>query len=77
MGRRIAEERERAGYTQAKLAERVGLSEKAMQRIELGAPTSTQRLLDIARALGVDAAVFFMKPASRKRRVGRPPRTRS
>ena len=72
MGRRIAEERERAGYTQAELAERIGLSEKALQRIELGAPTSTQRLLDIARSLGVDGAVFFVKPANRKRRVGRP-----
>jgi transcriptional regulator with XRE-family HTH domain len=72
MGRRIAEERERVGFTQAELAERVDLGEKAMQRIEHGGATSTQRLLDIARALDVDVVVFCTKPISRKRRIGRP-----
>ena len=75
IGRRIAEERAKADYTQAQLAERVGLSDKAMQRIEYGGSTSTARLLDIAKALDVHPRVFFLKPKSEKRRrPGRPRR---
>ena len=76
LGRRICEERERAGLTQAMLAERIGLSETGLQRIEAGYPTTTPRLFDLARALGVEPAAFFTKPGTRKRKPGRPRKRR-
>lgn len=50
----VARERGAANLTQAQLAERLGCSQQAIDRIERGAgsPPSLDRLLEIAKALG-------------------------
>lgn len=77
VGRRVGELRTARGYSQAELAERVGLSLRMMQSIEAGDNTSVARLLDLAKALNVSAGAFFEPPTSRaKKRAGRPARQR-
>ncbi len=48
--------RHMAGLTQRQLAERTGLTQSAISRIERGSSISVRRMKDIARALGVHPA---------------------
>jgi transcriptional regulator with XRE-family HTH domain len=53
VGRRVAHHRQRRGWTQEVLAERVGVSTKYLQRIEAGRENlSLRSLATIAAALG-------------------------
>lgn len=55
IGRNIRKFREEAGLLQAKFAETVGISTTHLSNIENGAPVSLSTLIDISRALHVDA----------------------
>lgn len=60
LGRRIAEQREKAGLTQAQLAKAIGLERTAISRIEQGRQgLDTLQLTAIADALGKAPLVFF------------------
>src|SRR5262245_590557 len=60
LGERLAELRRSAGFTQAKLAEQVGIATEALRRAERGATMpSLSRLDEIARALGVELDELF------------------
>lgn len=60
LGKRIAEERKRAGLTQGQLAVAVGLERTAITRIEQGRQgVDTLQLSAIADALGKPPAAFF------------------
>jgi transcriptional regulator with XRE-family HTH domain len=60
LGRRIAEQRGRAGLTQDQLAAGVGLERTAISRIEKGRQgVDTLQLSAIAATLGVHPAIFF------------------
>lgn len=64
IGQRVAELREAAELTQARLAERVGVAHETISRLERGASIpSVSRLQDVARALGVDV-VDLLEPAT-------------
>jgi transcriptional regulator with XRE-family HTH domain len=64
LGRRIAEERRRAGVTQDELARALGLERTAVTRIEQGRQgVDSLQLSVIADTLGRPPAVFF-EPAS-------------
>lgn len=66
LGARIAAARQQAGATQAALAERIGVGEEAVSRIERGAVTPTlPRLLDIAEALGLSTGELLMRASPR------------
>jgi transcriptional regulator with XRE-family HTH domain len=73
VSRRIGELRERAGLTQAQVAEAVGMTLTNYQRIEAGTQNLTLRTLGkVARALGVGVAEFFVAPERGRPRLGRP-----
>lgn len=75
VGRRIAELRENAGYTQADVAERLRTTVPNYQRVEYGAQNVTlETLTKIANALGVTVAEFFspLEQPKKRNRVGRP-----
>ena len=56
----IREARKRAGLTQAALAERIGLDQSGVSRIERGErPVTVDVLVAIARALGVPPAALL------------------
>lgn len=75
VGRRIAELRAAAGWTQAAFAERIGLGLKHVQQIELGALNLTLRsILRLADGLGVEPPELLAAPRNRTVRRGRPPR---
>lgn len=75
VGRRVAELRARAGLTQERLAERLGLSVKYIQRVEGGGENLTVRsLARIAGLLGVAVTELFRKPRTKKAGPGRPKR---
>ena len=60
LGRRIAQERKRAGLTQEQLAAALGLERTAVTRIEQGSQgLDTLQLSAIAEALGRPPMVFF------------------
>jgi transcriptional regulator with XRE-family HTH domain len=62
VGRRIAKWRRSAGWSQARLAEKVNLSTETISRLETGATMpSLTRLAAIARALDVDLADLFRR----------------
>lgn len=72
IGRRIAELRNQAGFTQEQLAAALDVSHRHLQRIEQGRINSTAlSLARLAEVLGVELAEVFM-PSSHVRRVGRP-----
>jgi transcriptional regulator with XRE-family HTH domain len=74
LGLRIAELRHHRGWTQARLAERLGVSVRYIAHVESGVNVSVLTLCGIARALGVKTIALFEAPASREvRRPGRPP----
>jgi putative transcriptional regulator len=63
---RLKELREAAGLTQAELAERSGLSQKAISQWEQGvARPLWDNVIALAAALGVDVAEFLKAPAKR------------
>jgi putative transcriptional regulator len=61
---RLKDERARLGWTQADLAERVGVTRKTINTVENGVFTpSTVLALKLAAALGVSVeALFFLEP---------------
>ncbi len=59
-GKRIKELRERAGFTQNKLAEWAGVSQTHLRRVELGQQDITVGQLElVCDGLGVSLAEFF------------------
>lgn len=61
LGRRIAELRVSRDLTQEELAHRLGITTRAYQRIEAGASTTTERLVQIARFLSVPLGSLFVE----------------
>jgi transcriptional regulator with XRE-family HTH domain len=60
VGRRIAEQRRLAGFSQARLAERLNVSTETISRLETAsAMPSIERLASIADALDVELAQLF------------------
>jgi transcriptional regulator with XRE-family HTH domain len=75
VGRRIGELRERAGLTQADVAERAAMSLTNYQRIEAGTQNLTLRTMArIARVLGCEVAAFLEAPKAPRPKPGRPKR---
>ena len=74
LGRRLAELRRARGWTQAEVAERLGMLPRDYQAIEGGERAITIRsALTIAQVFEVPLHEMFMPPASREpRRPGRP-----
>jgi transcriptional regulator with XRE-family HTH domain len=60
IGRRVREFRQKAGYTQEKLAEMLGISFQQVQKYENGtSKLNTDRLQKIADALSISIYAFF------------------
>jgi len=60
IGRRVRARRAALGWTQAALAEALGVSQQLVQKYETGAtPTSSARLYEIAGLLEAPVAEFF------------------
>lgn len=77
LGRRIAELRGEHSLTQERYAERLDVSLRYIQSIEAGLENlSVESLGKLAKALRVPVAEFFVAPASRTVRRGRPPKRR-
>lgn len=75
VGRRIAEIRLGLGLTQEQAAERLRVSAKGYQALELGVQNLTiNTLVRVANALGVRVSELFAAPASREVKRGRPRR---
>jgi len=75
VGRRIAELRAGRGLTQQKLAERLGVSTRYVQRVESGSKNLTlTSLAEIANVLRVAVVDLFASPVSTTVRPGRPPK---
>jgi ribosome-binding protein aMBF1 (putative translation factor) len=73
VGRRVAEERVRRGWTQEVFAEALGHSLKFTQRIEAGRENMTIRTIaSLADTLGVRLATLFNKPRTKQPGPGRP-----
>ena len=65
IGERIKTLRKRAGLTQERLAERVGLDARHLSRLETGKHFPTLDSLErIAEVLGVELAEFFQFPGA-------------
>jgi transcriptional regulator with XRE-family HTH domain len=77
VGRRVAEIRRELGWTQAVLAEHLGVTVNYVKNVEAGKENLTVRsLVRVANLVGVDVSALFEAPASRlARRPGRPKRT--
>jgi transcriptional regulator with XRE-family HTH domain len=76
-GQRLRELRERAGLTQAQLAERAGMHRQGVAKLELGErEPSWSTLLALTKALAVDLNAFARPAgsAAASRRPGRPPK---
>jgi transcriptional regulator with XRE-family HTH domain len=75
IGRRIAELRRSAGWTQEQLAERIAVSPRYLQSVEAGRENLTvESLVTFANALKVSVPSFFESPTEREPRQGRPPK---
>jgi transcriptional regulator with XRE-family HTH domain len=77
VGRRISELRERAGLSQAEVAEKLGTTVSNYQRIEHGLQNTTLAMvLKISHIIGVEPIEILAPPKSRRRRRrGRPRKT--
>jgi transcriptional regulator with XRE-family HTH domain len=75
LGRTTAELRVERGWTQAQLAEKLQWSLRQLQRIEAGErDTMLGRVVELARALGVQMSDMLAPPKVRQRpKRGRPP----
>jgi transcriptional regulator with XRE-family HTH domain len=75
-GARLKELRERTGQTQKALADRAGISQRAVSHWEQGLrEPSWSNVLALAEALGVDCQAFQEPPAGQPEpRRGRPPK---
>ena len=62
IGRRIADLRRERAFTQEQFAEKVGVSEKYLQRVESGANLSIRSLVRFANALGVPLHQLIERP---------------
>ena len=67
IGQRLARRRLDRNLTQRELSDRAGVGRRAVQRIELGAPVTTQNLIRVLRALGsldsLDAGILEPVPS--------------
>jgi DNA-binding transcriptional regulator YiaG len=73
VGRKIRALRGERNFSQAALAERVGVTFQQIQKYESGANrVGASKLYEIARALDVDASVFFVDMPPRSLRGGVP-----
>lgn len=73
VGKRIGELRRIAGWTQQKVADRVGVTLRYVQRVEAGEENLTlESLARFANTLRVPLEELFVAPEPRKRRPGRP-----
>jgi transcriptional regulator with XRE-family HTH domain len=80
IGQRIAELRRGAGLTQAKLAERLGVSVERVSRIEREGNLTVHTIVLVANALGVPAVTLWAEPAPaapKGTRQGRPRKART
>jgi transcriptional regulator with XRE-family HTH domain len=77
-GKRLKEMREQNGLTQRRLADKVGLSLRAITYFESGTRLPTwDVVLALAKALGQDCTAFTQQPAEREpARPGRPPKSK-
>jgi transcriptional regulator with XRE-family HTH domain len=75
-GERLRELRAGAGWTQQQLADRSGLSHRAITQWERGErEPGWSSILAICKALGVECTAFTKPPAEREpTRMGRPPK---
>lgn len=73
-GLRVLEERDACGLTQEKLAEKLGISARQLQRVEAGrSDTSLTTIVALSRVFHVAAATLLEAPSrTTKRRAGRP-----
>jgi transcriptional regulator with XRE-family HTH domain len=63
VGRRIAELRREKGWTQERLAEKVGTSVQWVSRIEGGVNMTIETMVGLARVLDVEVPDLFTPPA--------------
>jgi transcriptional regulator with XRE-family HTH domain len=77
VGRRLAELREARGLSQQDLADEMDVTMRYIQSVEHGSQNLTLRsLAGWASILQVPVAELFASPSTRKRRPGRPKRSR-
>ena len=53
LAERLKSEREKAGMSQAQLAEKIGLSQQSVAKIENGETQQPRKIKEIAKVLGV------------------------
>jgi len=72
VGRRIAELRQKQGWTQRETAERLRIEEQSLQRFERGANLTLRTLVKLAKIFGVEPQALFEAARPQERRPGRP-----
>jgi transcriptional regulator with XRE-family HTH domain len=72
IGRRIAELRRKAGFTQEELAEQLGVGWRYVSRAERGENLTLQTMAKIANVFGVRVKSLLNEPRSVEIKAGRP-----